>query len=54
MKSQELPVPPPPRDGREHTDKEYDHETKAGQEENKRARTSADGLFPPDPRPSEP
>ncbi|MCQ8242314.1 hypothetical protein [Rhizosaccharibacter radicis] len=41
MKSQEFPVPPPPRDGREHADKEHQHETKPGQKDNAFARTQA-------------
>jgi hypothetical protein len=45
MTSQELPVPPPPKDGKEHTDKQYEHETKAGKEENAKARTSANGRY---------
>ena len=44
MKTQELPVPPPPEGGKEHTDKEYTHETKPGQESSKAARTSSSGA----------
>ena len=43
MKSQEMPVPPPPKGGKEHTEKEYDHETKPGQESGKAARTTSSG-----------
>ena len=46
MKSQEHPVPPPPRDGQEHTDKETGHETKPGQEDNKLKRNSANSRLP--------
>lgn len=49
MTGQELPVPPPPKDGMEHTDKEYDHETKPGQEDNKRARTASNPQYPKTP-----
>ena len=45
MTSQELPVPPPPKNGVEHSDKEYNHETKAGQEDNKRARTASNKQY---------
>ena len=44
MKSQEMPVPPPPEGGKEHTEKEYDHETKPGQESSKAARTTSSGV----------
>ena len=44
MSSQDMPVPPPPKDGKEHTDKEYNHDTKPGQESGKAARTSANGA----------
>ena len=49
MKSQEMPVPPPPKDGKEHTDKEHDHETKPGQESGKAARTTSSGAQVPTP-----
>ena len=45
MTSQELPVPPPPKNGAEHTDKEYNHETKPGQEDNKKARTASNKQY---------
>ncbi len=53
MKTQELPVPPPPEGGKEHTDKEYTHETKPGQESSKAARTSSSGAQVPTPTESE-
>ena len=53
MKSQEVRVPPPPEGGKEHTDKEYDHETKPGQESNKAARITANGAQVPTPTASE-
>ena len=53
MKSQDMPVPPPPEGGKEHTDKEYDHEPKPGQESNKAARTTANGAQVSTPTASE-
>ena len=53
MKSQEMPVPPPPEGGKEHTDKEYDHETKPGQEASKATRTTSNGAQVPTPTGSE-
>jgi hypothetical protein len=48
-KSQEFTVPPPPKDGKEYSDKEYNHETKPGQRDSAFVRTNANNKHQENP-----